>query len=138
MSLIEVKGLNKFYAGFELSDISFEIPAGYILGYVGQNGAGKTTTLNSIMNLTTPDSGQIRIDGITFDESNIDMYIVNRNAIYRNKCFSYHKDKKSIYQTNEQIKKLYNMSFYDKNGNREAFRAENVISLEALCKMIEE
>ena len=80
----------------------------------------------------------VHCDGITFDESNIDMYIVNRNAIYRNKCFSYHKDKKSIYQTNEQIKKLYNMSFYDKNGNREAFRAENVISLEALCKMIEE
>ena len=71
MSLIEVKGLNKFYAGFELSDISFEIPAGYILGYVGQNGAGKTTTLNSIMNLTTPDSGEIRIDGITFDEDPI-------------------------------------------------------------------
>lgn len=71
MSLIEVKGLNKKYTGFELTDISFEIPAGYILGYVGQNGAGKTTTLNSIMNLVTPDSGEIRINGMTFDEDPI-------------------------------------------------------------------
>lgn len=71
MNLIEIKGLNKKYTGFELTDISFEIPAGYILGYVGQNGAGKTTTLNSIMNLVTPDSGEIRINGMTFDEDPI-------------------------------------------------------------------
>ena len=80
----------------------------------------------------------VHCDGITFNNDYIDMYIINRNAVYRNKCLSYHRDKKSVYQTNEQIKKMYNMSFFDKNGKREAFRVEKVITLKDLCNMIEE
>ena len=70
-NLLEVKGLYKHYKEFDLNNISFSIPPGYIMGYVGRNGAGKTTTLNSIAHLTKYDSGEIRIDGISFDEDPI-------------------------------------------------------------------
>lgn len=48
---IKVKNLNKKYEGFELKNISFEIPEGSIVGLIGENGAGKTTTIKSILNI---------------------------------------------------------------------------------------
>ena len=67
MELLEVKGLCKSYGGFALRDISFSLPAGYIMGYIGQNGAGKSTTLNAITRLIAPDAGQSAIGGVTFE-----------------------------------------------------------------------
>ena len=46
---IKVNNLNKKYEGFELKNISFEIPEGSIVGLIGENGAGKTTTIKSIL-----------------------------------------------------------------------------------------
>ena len=66
--MLEVKGLGKRYGGFALEDISFTLPAGYILGYIGQNGAGKTTTLNAITRLIRPDAGEVRVNGTRFDD----------------------------------------------------------------------
>ncbi|MBE5997162.1 MAG: ABC transporter ATP-binding protein [Lachnospiraceae bacterium] len=68
MDLLTVNGLRKRYKSFELKDISFSIPEGYIMGYVGQNGAGKTTTLNAICHLIKPDEGEFVLDGITFEK----------------------------------------------------------------------
>ena len=48
---------------FRLSDISFALPAGYMMGLVGKNGAGKTTCLKYIMRENTLYTGSIRIDG---------------------------------------------------------------------------
>lgn len=47
---IEVKNLCKKYDGFELKNISFNVPQGSVVGFVGENGAGKTTTIKSILN----------------------------------------------------------------------------------------
>lgn len=71
MNLLEVNHISKQYAGFALQDISFSLPAGYIMGYVGQNGAGKTTTLNIITHLIHPNSGSVSIDNIRFDQDPI-------------------------------------------------------------------
>ncbi len=65
-TVLEVKGLTKRYQGFTLQDISLTLPAGYIMGYIGQNGAGKTTTLNAITHLIRPDAGETTVNGITF------------------------------------------------------------------------
>ena len=62
--LLRVRGLTKRYAGFELADVSFEIPAGYVMGLVGPNGAGKTTTIKSILGLLRRDDGEIRVAGL--------------------------------------------------------------------------
>lgn len=59
---IKVKNLNKKYEGFELKNISFEIPEGSIVGLIGENGAGKTTTIKSILNIINSE-GEIQVFG---------------------------------------------------------------------------
>ncbi|MGL6200341.1 MAG: ABC transporter ATP-binding protein [Lachnospiraceae bacterium] len=60
---LEVRGLNKSYDTFSLKDVSFEVPTGYIMGFIGRNGAGKTTTIKSILNMVNYQSGEIRVFG---------------------------------------------------------------------------
>ena len=60
---IEIKNLTKKYDGFTLDNVSFNVPKGSIMGFIGQNGAGKTTTINSILNILRWDSGEIKILG---------------------------------------------------------------------------
>ena len=48
---IEIKNLTKKYDGFTLDNVSFNVPKGSIMGFIGQNGAGKTTTINSLLNI---------------------------------------------------------------------------------------
>ena len=60
---IEIKNLTKKYDGFTLDNISFDVPKGSIMGFIGQNGAGKTTTINSLLNIINWDSGEIRLLG---------------------------------------------------------------------------
>lgn len=62
-NLLEVKGLCKHYDDFALQDVSFSLPGGAIMGFVGENGAGKTTTMKAILNLIRPDAGSVTILG---------------------------------------------------------------------------
>ncbi len=64
MALLEVKNLTKRYESFNLEDVNFTIEPGYIIGFIGRNGAGKSTTLKSILNLTQPESGEIKFFGL--------------------------------------------------------------------------
>lgn len=57
--MLKVENLCKNYPSFSLKNVSFEIPEGVIVGFVGQNGAGKTTTLKCIMQSVLPDGGEI-------------------------------------------------------------------------------
>ena len=68
-NILEIKNLNKSYKKFELKNINLTIPAGYIMGYVGQNGAGKTTTINMINHICKYKEGSIKVDGITYEEN---------------------------------------------------------------------
>ncbi len=69
-ALLEVRKLHKKYGGFEaLSNVSFELRAGEILGYLGPNGAGKSTTLKILTFASIPDSGEILSGGVNiFDK----------------------------------------------------------------------
>lgn len=60
---VEINHLVKRYKGFELKDVSFNIPAGCVTGFIGQNGVGKTTTIKSILNMISRDEGEIKIFG---------------------------------------------------------------------------
>lgn len=51
MNALELQNVTKEYPGFSLTDISFSLPCGYIMGLIGENGAGKTTTLKAILGL---------------------------------------------------------------------------------------
>lgn len=68
MELLEVKNLSKQYKNFALQDISFTLPKGYIMGYVGANGSGKTTTLNLITGIQKGNGGEVHIDGLSREE----------------------------------------------------------------------
>jgi ABC-2 type transport system ATP-binding protein len=61
---LEVRDLHKVYPGFTLNNISFELPAGYIMGFVGQNGAGKTTTIRLILNMAKREGGSVSVFGL--------------------------------------------------------------------------
>ena len=63
-SILEVNGLVKRYPAFFLDNISFSLPEGCVLGFIGANGAGKTTTIRSILNLAHKDAGTIKIFGL--------------------------------------------------------------------------
>lgn len=63
-NILEIEGLNKTYEGFSLKNVSFSLPKGYIMGFVGQNGSGKTTTIRSILNMAKIDSGKISVFGL--------------------------------------------------------------------------
>ncbi len=61
---IEISGLTKKYDGFTLDNVSFNVPNGSIMGFIGQNGAGKTTTIRTLLNIVKRDSGSIKILGL--------------------------------------------------------------------------
>ncbi len=62
--MIEVKGLCKNYGGkTAISDVSFTVNDGEILGFLGPNGAGKSTTMNIITGYTSSTAGTVTVDG---------------------------------------------------------------------------
>ncbi|MFA9430416.1 ABC transporter ATP-binding protein [Egicoccus sp. AB-alg2] len=64
---IAVRGLSKTYGGQTVVDrISFDVPAGGVVGFLGPNGAGKSTTMRMIIGLTAPSSGEAHILGRPF------------------------------------------------------------------------
>ncbi len=62
-NIIEIKALCKQYPAFALKDVSFNVPGGAIVGFVGENGAGKTTTIKAILDIVHKDSGSITLLG---------------------------------------------------------------------------
>lgn len=56
-------------SNFFLDHISFALPQGTIMGFVGENGAGKTTTIGCILNTLQRDSGKIEMLGEEMDDS---------------------------------------------------------------------
>ena len=59
---LEIDGLKKTRGNFHM-DVSFNLPKGFIMGFVGKNGAGKTTTIKAILNMINKESGKISIFG---------------------------------------------------------------------------
>ena len=63
-NILEVKNLCKKYDNFELKNITFNLPKGMIMGFIGENGAGKTTTIKAILDIIKSYSGEIKIFGL--------------------------------------------------------------------------
>ncbi len=60
---LRVNSLVKRYPGFTLSDVSFGLERGAVMGFIGRNGAGKTTTIKLIMGLIHKDAGSVEVLG---------------------------------------------------------------------------
>ncbi|MDO5400822.1 MAG: ABC transporter ATP-binding protein [Eubacteriales bacterium] len=61
---LEVRDLSKTFDTFQLRNVSFTLPKGYIMGLIGPNGAGKTTTIKLILNMLKPSGGVVRVLGM--------------------------------------------------------------------------
>ncbi len=62
--MIEVESVTKEYGTFTaVSDLSFSVGAGEVLGFLGPNGAGKTTTMRVLTGFFPPTSGSVRVAG---------------------------------------------------------------------------
>lgn len=64
-SILEVRNLKKTFpkSGFSLDEVSFSLPCGSIMGFVGENGAGKTTTIGCILDTLKKDGGTVKLFG---------------------------------------------------------------------------
>lgn len=63
--MIEFRQVTKRYGGFTaVEELTFQVPAGGVVGLLGQNGAGKTTTLNMLTGYFPPTSGQVLVGGV--------------------------------------------------------------------------
>jgi ABC-2 type transport system ATP-binding protein len=60
---VRFSAVSKKYPHFLLDDISLDLPAGSILGFIGANGAGKSTTIRILMGLVRQDSGTVEVLG---------------------------------------------------------------------------
>ena len=60
--MIDCNNVSKRFTSFSLKNITFNLPAGYICGLIGENGSGKTTLINILSGLYSYD-GKIRISG---------------------------------------------------------------------------
>ena len=62
--VVEMDHVTKAYGDVvAVSDVSFQIPKGEIMGFLGPNGSGKTTSIKMILGLTRPQSGQLLVLG---------------------------------------------------------------------------
>lgn len=62
--ILQVEGVGKQFGGLQaLSDVTFDLPAGQIMGLIGPNGAGKTTMFNCINGVYAPSSGRVLFNG---------------------------------------------------------------------------
>lgn len=73
MNCLEINNLTKKYKSFILDNVSFSIPKGYIMGFIGENGAGKTTTIKSLLNLVNKNSGEVMILGMDIEKDELEI-----------------------------------------------------------------
>lgn len=87
--MIEVRKLSKSFGSFKaLTDVSFTVQKGHIVGFLGANGAGKTTTMDIMTGCTNPDAGEVTIDGDTLSEAPVAVksklgYLPDEPPVYR-------------------------------------------------------
>ncbi|MDE2665231.1 MAG: LPS export ABC transporter ATP-binding protein [Acidobacteriota bacterium] len=80
MQVLKAANLVKSYKGRRVvNDVTLRIRQGEVVGLLGPNGAGKTTTFYILVGLTSPDRGQVFLDGREITD--LPMYLRARSGI---------------------------------------------------------
>jgi ABC-2 type transport system ATP-binding protein len=82
---LQIDGLSKRYGPVvALRDMTFDVRAGELFGFVGSNGAGKTTTMRIVLGVLTADAGEVRYDGtpLTIDTRRRIGYMPEERGLY--------------------------------------------------------
>jgi len=83
---LELEHVRKTYGRVvAVEDLSLSVPRGSIYGLLGPNGAGKTTTIRTIMRITLPDSGAVRLAGEPMSDTLRERigYLPEERGLYR-------------------------------------------------------
>ena len=68
--MIKIDNLTKKYNDqFAVKSLSLDIDEGNVLGFLGPNGAGKTTTMKMITGFISPDTGDVKVDGLSVKDN---------------------------------------------------------------------
>ena len=120
-AVIEVEDLSKKYGEFAaVTDLSFSVRAGEIVGLVGANGAGKTTTLRAITGILRPTTGTIRVSG----------HDIERAAVAAKRAFAYIPDTVHPYDVLTVTEHLHFIALAYRISNAESKYAELLEELE--------
>ena len=85
---ISVHGITKtFDLNVAVNNVSFAVPKGEVVGFLGPNGSGKTTTMRMLTSFYTPDNGEIFIEGINNLTNDVEArskigYLPENNPLY--------------------------------------------------------
>lgn len=71
--MLKLNNVSKKISSFQLENISFKLPKGYIMGLIGENGAGKTTLINILSGLYSKNDGTISFNGKSYDTEESDI-----------------------------------------------------------------
>ena len=86
-NIVEIKNFEmRFGKKTVIKDLSFEVRAGEIFGFLGSNGSGKTTTLRALLGFYTPTGGELLIDGKKYDpeDTNVTIgYLPEERGLYK-------------------------------------------------------
>lgn len=85
---IEVEGLAKKYGNqWAVDHVSFDVPAGQVVGFLGPNGAGKSTTMKMLTGYISPTQGSAKVCGISVTDDSLSVrkqvgYLPESNPLY--------------------------------------------------------
>ena len=124
MNAIEVRHLTRRFGSFvAVNDVSFEVRAGEVFGFLGSNGAGKSTTIRMLCGLLQPTSGAATVGGIDVVR---DPESVKRRIGYMSQRFSLY-EALTVDQNIEFFGGVYGLS-----GARLAARRDFVLEMAGL------
>jgi ABC-2 type transport system ATP-binding protein len=111
--MVQVNGLTKLYGEFAaVSELSFSLQPGEVLGLVGPNGAGKTTTLRCLAGIIPPSRGTVRVGG----------HDIVRDAIPAKKQLAFFTDEPrlfdylTVWQHLNFVARIYQVADYEPIG----------------------
>ena len=90
-NIVEAISVHEITKTFDLNvavnNVSFSVPKGEVVGFLGPNGSGKTTTMRMLTSFYTPDKGEIFIEGINNLTNDVEArskigYLPENNPLY--------------------------------------------------------
>lgn len=118
--VVRVEKLSKKFRKFQLSDISFSLDKGFIMGIIGKNGAGKTTLMKLLYGVCEKSQGEVYIHGERYSKNNLkikqsigyiaeeDRFLLGKSLLENAKMFGCFYDQFDIEYFKELLRK-YNL-----------------------------
>lgn len=114
-NILELQQVSKTFSksDFRLDNVSFSLPYGAIMGFVGENGAGKTTTISCILNTIARDSGTIKLFGKEMLDADTDMR-EKIGVVYDGDNFPAYMSAEQLAQVMQGLYKKWDNSLFQK------------------------